>query len=217
MNNFTISDIQTLVTESLLEKPTGNQWLDSIYDEQIGIIGHTNPYYRLFYLIAQSLKPQFVVELGSWRAIAASHFAVGNPDGEIITIDIHREDLVAKQLCIEAANILPNLTYLNMWSWDAIDIVKVVDKPLDVIFIDAWHDYQYAKREWDLYSLLLADTALVICDDITAGYNFDGMLQFWDELPGEKFLNNGVHPGVPMGFVKFERVQPKRRGRPPKK
>jgi predicted O-methyltransferase YrrM len=217
MNNFTLSDIQALITESLLEKPTGNQWLDAIYDEQVGIIGHTNPYYRLFYLIAQSLKPQFVVELGAWRAIAASHFAVGNPDCEVVTVDIHREDFVAQQLCIEATNILPNLTYLNMWSWDAVDTIKAIDKKLDCLFIDAWHDYQYAKREWDLYSPLLADNALVICDDITAAYNFDGMLRFWDELPGEKFLNNDVHPGVPLGLVKFERVQPKRRGRPAKR
>jgi predicted O-methyltransferase YrrM len=220
MNNFTIADIQALVTESLLEKPTGNDWLDNIYNEQVGIIGHTNPYYRLFYLIAQALEPKFVVELGSWRAIAASHFAVGCPDCDVVTVDIHREDLVAQQLCIDAMNRLPNLTYINAWSWDAVETIKAIDKKIDVIFIDAWHDYQYAKREWDLYSPLLADTALVIADDITAAYNFDGMLQFWDELPGEKFLNNDIHPGVPLGFVKFERepvTAPKRKGRPPRK
>lgn len=222
MKDFTILDIQALVTESLLEKPTGNAWLDNIYDEQVGIIGHTNPYYRLFYLIAKTLKPQFVVELGSWRAIAASHFAGGNPDGEVCTIDIHREDKVAQQLCIDAMNRLPNLTYINAWSWDAVETIKAIDKPISILFIDAWHDYQYAKREWDLYSPLLADTALVIADDITAAYNFDGMLQFWDELPGEKFLNNEVHPGVPMGFVFFKRetteeTKPKRKGRPAKK
>ena len=217
---FNLSDIQALVTESLLEKPTGNQWLDSIYDEQVGIIGHTNPYYRLFYLIAQTLKPQFTVELGSWRAIAASHFAVGNPPGEVITVDIHREDKIAQQLCIDAMQILPNLTYINAWSWDAVGTIKAIDKPISILFIDAWHDYQYAKREWDLYSPLLADNALVIADDITAGYNFEGMIQFWDELPGDKFLNNDVHPGVPMGFVHFKRqseATPKRRGRPAKK
>jgi len=217
MNNFTISDIQALITESLLEKPTGNHWLDAIYDEQVGIIGHTNPYYRLFYLIAKTLKPQFVVELGSWRAIAASHFAIGNPDGEVVTIDIHREDKIAQQLCLDAVQILPNLTYINAWSWDAVDTIKVIDKPLNLIYIDAWHDYQYVKREWDLYSPLLSDIALVICDDITAGYNFEGMIDFWNELSYEKFLDNNVHPGVPMGFVRFERVQPKRRGRPAKK
>lgn len=222
MKNFTIQDIERLANYALLESPTGNEWLDNIYNEQVGIIGHTNPYYRLFYHLAQILEPEFTVELGSWRAIAASHFAVGNPGGEVYTVDIHREDKIAQQLCVDAMNLLPNLTYINAWSWDAVDQIKEVGRPIDFLFIDAWHDYQYAKREWDLYSPLLADTALVICDDITAAYNFDGMIQFWDELPGEKFLNNQVHPGVPMGFVHFKReiaeeTKPKRKGRPPRK
>lgn len=205
MNNFTLNDIRKLAAESLLEVPTGNPWLDARYDEQVGIIGHTNPYYRLFYRIAEVLQPEFVVELGSWRAIAASHFALGYPFADVITIDIHREDKLAQQLCIEAAGFIPNLTYINMWSWDAIDIVKAVDKPLDVLFVDAWHDGQYVRKEWELYSPLLSDSALVICDDITAAYNFEGMIDFWEELPYEKFLNNDIHPGVPMGFVRFER------------
>lgn len=206
MNNFTLSDIQKLVFESLKEVPTGNAWLDARYDEQVAIIGHTNPYYRLFYRIAQALKPEFVVELGSWRGDASAHFAVGNPEADVIAIDIHRDNDVAGMAKLqEAVNTLPNMTWLQMWSWDAVEIIKAVDKPISILFIDAWHDYQYAKREWDLYSPLLASPSLVICDDITAGFNFDGMIKFWDELPGEKFLNNEVHRGgVPMGFVRYE-------------
>jgi len=205
MNNFTLSEIEILVAEASFEVPTGNPWLDQRYDEQVGIIGHTNPYYRLFYRIAQQLKPEFVVELGSWRAIAASHFALGNPESTVITVDIHREDKVAQQLCIEAANLIPNLTYINAWSWDAIETVRLVDKSLDVLFVDAWHDGKYVRREWELYSPLLSDVALVICDDITAAYNFEGMIDFWEELPYEKFLNNDIHPGVPIGLMRFTR------------
>ncbi len=236
MNNFTISDIQALVDESLLEVPTGNPWLDSRYDEQVGIIGHTNPYYRLFYRIAERLKPEFVVELGSWRGDASAHFALGNPESDVIAVDIHKDnDLAGMAKLQEAVNLLPNMTWIRQWSWDAVDLIKAVDKPISILFIDAWHDYQYAKREWDLYSPLLADVALVIADDITAGYNFDGMVQFWDELPGEKFLDNRVHVGaIPMGFLRYEKFidkvvymrsvriseptedKPKRRGRKPR-
>src|SRR3990170_4710877 len=123
MNNFTLSDIQTLAAESLLEAPTGNAWLDARYDEQVGIIGHTNPYYRLFYLIAQQLKPEFVVELGSWRGDASAHFAVGNPDSTVIAVDIHKDnDYAGLARLEEAVNLLPNLTFLQIWSWDAVDI-----------------------------------------------------------------------------------------------
>lgn len=201
---FNLSDIRRLIKKSLLEEPTGHAYLDTVYNEQVSIIGHTNPYYRLFYLIAKELKPNFIVELGSWRAIAAAHFALGNPDSDVVTVDIHREDKIAQQICIDAANSIENLSYINQWSWDAVDVIRALEKRINILFIDAWHDYQYAKREWDLYSPLLSSPALVICDDITAAYNFDGMLKFWDELPGEKFLDHRVHPGVPIGFVKYE-------------
>lgn len=206
MNNFTLSDIQKLVDESLQEIPTGNPWLDSRYDEQVAIIGHTNPYYRLFYRIAQQLKPEFVVELGSWRGDASAHFALGNPDATVIAVDIHKDsDFAGMAKLQEAVNLLPNMTWIQAWSWDAVETVKVIDKKIDIIYVDAWHDYKYVKREWDLYSPLLSDPALVICDDITAGYNFEGMIDFWDELPYEKFLNNDIHPGVPMGMLHFIR------------
>lgn len=206
MNNFTISDISRLADYSLLEAPTGNAWLDARYQEQVGIIGHTNPYYRLFYTLAQVLKPEFVVELGSWQATAAAHFALGNPEATVITIDIHKDDLAAQQRCFEAADYIPNLTYINAWTWDAIDLVRAVDKPINILYIDAWHDYEYVKREWDLYSPLLSSPALVICDDITTAHNFDGMIRFWEELPGEKFLNVDIHPTIPMGFLRYETV-----------
>ena len=209
--NFTLTQIKTLIEQSLLEAPTGNPWLDARYDEQVGIIGHTNPYYRLFYLIAQTLKPALVVELGSWQATAAAHFALGNPEGFVSTIDIHKDDLAAQVRTQEAAATIENLAYINKWTWDAVEDIRALDMPIDILFIDAWHDYKFARREWDLYLPLLSTPALVICDDITAAYNFEGMIQFWDELPGEKFLDHRVHPGVPMGFLHFERA--KRRGR----
>lgn len=212
MNNFTISDISRLADYSLLEAPTGNAWLDARYQEQVGIIGHTNPYYRLFYTLGQVLKPEFVVELGSWQATAAAHFALGNPDSTVITIDVHKDDLAAQQRCFEAADFIPNLTYINAWTWDAIDLVRAVDKPINILYIDAWHDYGYVKREWDLYSPLLSSPALVICDDITTAHNFDGMIRFWEELPGEKFLNHDIHPTIPMGFLRY--VDPNRASNP---
>lgn len=204
MKDFAITDIQRLIEQCLLEEPTGDAWLDARYVEQVGIIGHTNPYYRLFWLIARELKPEFVVELGSWQATASSHFAVGNPDSRVLTVDIHREDKAAQQRCYEAAARLSNLTYINGWSWDVVDQVRAVGQPISILFIDAWHDGTKVRLEWELYSPLLADVALVICDDITAAYNFEGMIDFWNDLLGEKVLDNRIHPGVPMGFVKYD-------------
>lgn len=213
MNAFTLDDIKRLIEQSLLEVPTGDDWLDSRYNEQVHYIGHTNPYYRLFWLIAQQLKPALSVELGSWQATGAAHLALGNPAGHVYTVDIHREDFAAKLRAQEAAGYCPNLTYINAWTWDA---APQIPNGIELLFIDAWHDYQYAKREWDLYAPKLAATALVVCDDITTEFNFEGMDRFWVEMPEPKFLDSRPHPGIPMGFIKIgeKDAESKRRGRP---
>ena len=52
---------------------------------------------------------------------------------------------------------------------------------------------------------MLEEEALVICDDITTAHNFEGMIKFWEDLPGEKFLDSRIHPGIPMGFLRYVR------------
>jgi len=205
MNNFTLSDISRLADYSLLEAGTGNAWLDARYQEQVLIIGHTNPYYRLFFTLAQILKPEFVVELGSWQATAAAHFALGNPDGLVLTVDIHREDKIAQQRCYEAQEYCKNLTYINKWIGEAVEDVASYGKKIDILFCDGWHDFEHLSDDWNNYRPLLNDNALVIFDDITTAYNFEGMVEFWEQLEGEKFLNSDIHPGIPMGFLRFER------------
>lgn len=204
--NFQLKDIQSLIAEALKDKPTGIPLLDSRYDWYANLVNHSNPYYRLFYLIAKELKPNFVVELGSYRATAAAHFALGNPDGQVVTIDIHKDpqQVGDKAACKETADQIDNLRYINAWTWDALEDVESYNKGIDVLFIDAWHAEEFVKREQALYFPLLTNPALVICDDLfNAGGQFPGMEEWWESLSGEKFLNAQVHPGIPMGFLRY--------------
>lgn len=215
MMNFTLNTIRKLVDQALATAdavPTGDAFLDARYQEQVGIIGHTNPYYRLFYSIARELQPALSVELGSWQATAAAHLASAWPAGQVITIDIHKDDKAAQQRTIEAATHYGNLTYINDWTWNAASRVPA---GIDILFIDSWHEYEYARRDWAIYQPLLSSPALVICDDIFDSELFIGMERFWQELPGEKFTNGGVHPGIPMGFIRY--VAPNREPDQPKR
>lgn len=177
----------------------------------IDIVGHDQPYYHAFYNIAKQFKPKLSVELGSWRAIASAHLAIGNPDGQVITIDIHKDDKEAQKNVIETCRNIPNLIYLNGWTWDKniVDTVASVAHDIggiDLLYIDAWHEYQYISHEWELYSPLLANPSLVIMDDIMEnGGMFGGMTKFWDELKYPKFIQDGIHPGVPMGFLVYNK------------
>lgn len=179
--------------------------------ENENIIGHDSPYYALFYWITRKYKPALTVELGTWRGFGSAHFAAGFPEGKVVAVDIHREDKIAQKRVIEIASHYPNMSYINKWTWDAVDDIKALGTPIDILFIDAWHEYQYAMKEWELYSPLLADEALVICDDIfdAAGATVD-MVKFWNELSNIKevvwsTLDTYVHSGVPMGFMYYKR------------
>ncbi len=208
MKNFTLNDIKRLIEESLKEEPTGDDWLDSRYNEQVHWIGHTNPYYKLFYLIAKELKPELTVELGIWQATGSAHFAAGNPGGQVIGIDIHKDDKNAQLRSIEAAGHYENLTYLNRWTEEAIPFIQNLNQPISILFSDSWHDYDRVKKEFELYKPFLASPALVIFDDIMDA-PFDNMVKFWnEEIPEPKFLfSQGLHGNIPMGFVLHESVQ----------
>ncbi len=213
---FTIAKIKKLIKQSLIMGDIGHPLMDDYYNWYQDLVAHPNPYYKLFYLLAKEFKPGFVIELGSYRAGASGHFAVGNPDGTVVTIDMHKDmpqQAEDKMACLRYSAAIANLFYINKCTVDnlsgfecAIEDIKAYNQPIDILFIDAWHDEQYVKREWELYSPLLADDALVICDDLmnNAG-QFAGMEEWWGSFEYQKFLNNEVHPGIPMGFMRFQR------------
>ncbi len=182
------------------------------------------PYYRFFYHLAMTFRPKLTVELGGYQGTGAGHFAAGNPDGLVVTIDHHTDpgDEVNKEKMLEIVNEFQNVRYLQGWTIpqvaaeqygqhalgnapSAYETVRDMGRGIDILFIDSWHVYEYAVLDWEAYRLLLNSPAIVICDDIVdgeqAGSPISGMMRFWNELEGEKFLNTTLHPGSGMGFL----------------
>ncbi len=225
MKQFTLDNIKQIINSSVDVGPTGHSFIDSRYQDHIDIYGETTPYYRLFFHLAQQLEPQLTVELGGYEGTAAAHFAKGYANGWVITIDHHTDMGDDKNIIKmkEAANHYPNLTYIQGWTREDLaesqkdqhalgnaksaypfvfNYVDTSKTGIDILFIDSWHTYNEGIADWVAYEPLLSDLALVICDDIS---DLD-MLKFWNELPGEKFLENRMHTGVPMGFMRYERA-----------
>ena len=239
--NFKLNDINPLIEQALEENPTGDDWLDARYDEQAPLINHSNPYYKLFYLLAQKLQPQTVVELGGWQGTGAAHFAAGAPEATVVTIDHHADpgNEADRAKMLEATQQYPNIKYLRGWTTPgyaeeypkvasdgfepmsvfpivADQILSLGKYKIDILYIDSWHEGKYFKRDWDYYSPLLANPALVICDDVFDNHIFIDMIKTFEALPGDKFTNGQVHPGIPMGFIKYE-VKPTATARKPRK
>ena len=224
MKPFTIEDIKQIINSSVDVGPTGYSFIDNRYQDHIDIYGETTPYYRLFFHLAQQLEPQLTVELGGYEGTAAAHFAGGYVGNIVLTIDHHTDpgDDLNRVKMGEAESEYPNLTYIQGWTrqdlaesqrgkhglgnatsayLDVEYYVSRIEAGIDILFIDSWHTYKEGMADWIAYEPLLSDLALVICDDIS---DLE-MLKFYNELPGEKFLENRMHVGVPMGFMRYER------------
>jgi len=182
--------------------PTGDPFLDGRYEWQRETYNESL-YYRLFYRLAEELKPRMVLELGAWRGTGAAHWAPHS--GSVVTIDHHTDpgDDENKRWCLEAMQHYPNLFYVQGWTWDVRQEVYDLGKYIDVLFIDSWHHYDRAMRDWDTYKdMLRPEGALVICDDIwDVEPTLHDMVKFWKEISAgrERFLVKGIAT-YPVGF-----------------
>jgi len=99
---------------------------------------------------------------GSWQGTSAAHFAGGNPDTLVITVDHHTDpgDDLNRIKTVEAANQFPNMKYCKGWTCNEIyeeekdshsikgenaypKVLKELDgRKIDVVFIDSWHGYR---------------------------------------------------------------------------
>jgi len=204
--DFDLLDVKNLATTFDPNEPTGDEFLDARYQWQIDTFGHPKPYYRLFYRLAEMLKPLMVLELGGWRGTGASHWCPHS--GTVATIDHHSDpgDDVNKEWMLRAVQQYNNLFYFQGWTWDVKDEVWALGKKVRVLFIDSWHHYDKAMRDWDTYrDMLDEDGALVICDDIyDVEPTLHDMVRFWDDVSAgyERFLIESIST-YPVGFFRY--------------
>ena len=92
--------------------------------------------------------------------------------------------MVNQNLTEIAARQFNNLTYCKGWTCESIfveerfkherkgenaypKVLKALnERTIDVLFIDSWHVYHQAVRDWKAYQPLLSKNALVIVDDV---------------------------------------------------
>ncbi len=103
----------------------------------------------LLYLLVKMLKPQRILELGTYTGYSAISMARGLEEGgQLISIDKNDELYPFAQQFVEKANLQDKIRLL---SGDAKEVVKTLDDTFDLVFIDA------DKREYIAYYDLLFD------------------------------------------------------------
>lgn len=119
-----------------------NPYLDEMYDRFPGF-----DYYRFAYLLARSMKPDIIVELGTQYARCTAHFAAGAPEAKVITVD-NMKDLRAQDLFEhDVQEHYPNIEIVYADSADPELIATFEDESIDICFADSLHTADHVWRE----------------------------------------------------------------------
>lgn len=193
------------------------QW---IQNAQNGVFEHikmrTN-YYRFLRRLVETLRPEVVIELGVEFGIASAMMAsvhIGDYQPEVFGIDVNWHNIPGEIIY----NMCPNYHYIIGDTTDKENTFDVVVKMMNehpklnsvgLVFQDSSHHYQASKTEWELYSQLMdKGNSLWVCDDITPAFHDPkidppgkGMMQYFQELPGNKIAFSNLHKGNTIGVV----------------
>lgn len=217
MKDFTIEEIKAICGAAKL--PLGVPFIDGRLDVYKEHYSGAYPYYAALRDITRELKPDTVLEIGTWQGTSAACLAAGHPGATVMTVDHHSDpgDADNQDLTLDACERYPNIVYLQGCSTEMVlkekvgsrcvfeDVKRVLaGRPLDILFVDGWHHELMARADYDTYFPLMANGGLIICDDIygASGETLTNMMDFWNALPGEKYLDPVIHSVYSMGFIK---------------
>jgi len=120
-----------------------------------------------------------------WRAILYRSFALGKQEIRLIRSDSHSAQTRSQVLGLLGA------------------------RKVDVLFIDGDHSYEGVKRDFEMYSPLVAKGGIVAFHDIAPGRPEDvgGVPRFWNEVKGrynsQEFVENLDQGGSGIGVLRL--------------
>ncbi len=187
MKPFSPEDIQQLSHDFLIQLDDRPQLLKDL----TAAAPPTDRYLRFLYEFSRRYEPDLVVETGTDRGRSAAHFALGNPEGSVLTIDID-------PACKDNADQLKIKNIVAVAADSLLFVDKIKDNSVDCLFIDSLHEYDHASKEWRVYAKKVKPTGIVFFDDIALDA---GMRQFWAEIPGRRFDLGHLHISGFGGWV----------------
>lgn len=192
------------------------QWIEEAKTEdvrpellarQIHSSGHPDPYYNFLKRLAiEADDPGVFLEIGVYYGCVAAHLATIGTLLTHVGLDInpipfsdHRSIMIRGDSVGVCENGLPTH-----------EVVKRIAEKcggVQFVFQDSSHHYDESVKEWELYSPLVRKGGLWISDDITPAFKLPeepkGMVEYWNELPGDKRLYSDLHIGSTIGVIRL--------------
>ncbi len=154
---------------------------------------------RLLGLVSE-FGPRSVLEVGVWHGGTLWHWLQGGR--RVVGVDDTMFEADDWRDWAEAAGA--DLTLLQGNSHDLQVIAPArAGAPYDLVFIDAAHDYQSVRTDWENYGPMVAAGGLVVFHDIAERAHY-GVSQLWAELkPGRQTVEfwGGVPSYCGIGVI----------------
>jgi predicted O-methyltransferase YrrM len=192
MNAISTDKIKELIVQAKSMANSGHPYLDKRWNSDIR---YQRPYYRFCMLLAREVKPSIIVELGIDTGMCCGHWAFGCPTANVYGIDVHKDGEEPSIKCVQMAEQFSNFHYLRGWTWDKVKNIAALNKPIDVLYIDSWHEFDYFARDWNDYAPYINKSTIVMVDDLHM------VGPAYRALPGVKYVDTSMNPTIPLGFI----------------
>ena len=195
---MTFKEIKKLIRKS--QKPLKSKKLEALALSTGDKYNHV--YYRFLYHLSNFLSPSVCLELGAWLGVGAKHLAKGCPTATVIAVDIHEIRFKNKNIHFVDGN--------STWP-TTLEKIKGYGK-IDILYQDSSHHYEASVREWEMYSPLMSDGGVWVCDDIGPTF-YDramdpencSMVEYFEQIPmkEKKLYKDVLHKGCSQGIILF--------------
>lgn len=117
---------------------------------------------RFLSLISKMMKPQRILEIGTYTGYSAICLAEGlSPQGKLITIDINEELETRVRGYFKEVGLESQIDYRI---GDAAEIIPTLNETFDLVFIDA--DKENYQRYYDLVFDKVATSGFIMADNV---------------------------------------------------
>lgn len=159
--------------------------------------------------LAKGINGVFV-EIGSYLGASSCFIAQGikrsGSGSRLYCIDTWNNDAMSEGVRDTYDEFMKNTEKYNdiivpirETSENAVAVLQKQIKKIDMLFIDADHNYEGCKRDWDLYSQFLRSGSVVVFHD----YGWaEGVKKVVDEDVKPLISNEGILPNMWWGWLK---------------
>ena len=140
-------------------------------------IGHTDiRSYAFLYHIVNQVQPKNVLELGTGHGTSAIVSALAMDEGMVYSIDNHMDNAGCLGIPLEniqACGVEDKVHLIVGSSFEVDKIFESIESPVELIFMDASHNYIGLMKEYKSFSKILPKQHVIIIDDLFAQDTLD--------------------------------------------